>query len=69
VRISFKQPGSRSYQACLSVSDGEPTMNRADLRGTVRLAEANLSKAKFDSTTRWPAHFDPVAAGAEKQDR
>jgi len=42
---------------------------RADLRGT-NLGEcgsagvANLRRARYDKTTRWPPGFDPVLAGA-----
>jgi uncharacterized protein YjbI with pentapeptide repeats len=37
----------------------------ADLRHA-RLRGADLTKAEYTSSTRWPPHFDPVAAGARK---
>lgn len=36
----------------------------ADLRGCRGILRTNLRSARFDHSTRWPAGFDPEAAGA-----
>jgi uncharacterized protein YjbI with pentapeptide repeats len=54
---------------------GNTDLRGADLRGpdvrvlgdpVARLGGINLEGAEFDSTTRWPDGFDPVAAGAKR---
>ncbi|MGI9595813.1 MAG: pentapeptide repeat-containing protein [Acidimicrobiales bacterium] len=40
------------------------SLRRADLSGARDLGKARLRDAEFDADTRWPAGFDPDAAGA-----
>ena len=38
-------------------------LRQADLRGA-KLMGADLTGARYDTDTKWPEGFDPVAAGA-----
>ena len=58
------------HKANLSETDLNNANEQADLSHT-DLSGANLSGAwlewvESDDDTKWPDHFDPVAAGAEK---
>ena len=41
----------------------ESNLVGADLRET-NLQDTNLTGARYDSNTRWPAGFDPLSSGA-----
>ncbi len=56
---------ARLGRASLAATDLTKTdLRRADLSGARDIEKARLRDAGFDAVTRWPAGFDPLAAGA-----
>ena len=73
-KASTPQPPGRCWWKMMTdftreeVIDIARKLLRADLRNIdlsdVELSYANLSDAKYNANTKWPAGFDPVARGA-----
>lgn len=53
----------------LETSLWEADLRGADLSSCRNIIMANLRRARFDATTKWPARLDPEALGAIRTDR